>query len=1311
MLLNRLSNSQKTPVDINLLPPGIFLLQIGDTEKHAFKLIKKTKNLMMKTFLFLFVFFFTSYISSAQQFEWANKFGNSITNSNQLSSGKSIAIDKAGNIYTTGFFADTVDFDPGSGTFNLFSAGGLDIFISKFSTSGTFLWAKRIGGLGRDVVAAIKIDTIGNIFITGDVEGTVDFDPGVGVFNLTAGSQGNTFICKLDTTGNFVFAKATGGTTTNSLAIDNAGNIYTAGLVYSSGDFDPGPGTYYLYNGGIFISKLNAAGNLLWAKNIGTFANIDCYAIDLDNYGNVYATGFFANTTDFNPGTSVFNLIPSGIYRESFVWKLNSLGNFVWARKIGGSKSIGTSINVEPNGNIYSTGSFTGTRDMDPGTGVFNLSTGSEQNDDMYISKLDTAGNFLWAKSIGGPGPQSCTTIKTDSSGNIYTTGNFWSDDTDFDPGAGIFKMKITNRYFDIFISKLNNSGEFIWAKRISGSNNNNEKISNSIFFGKNNKLYTTGSFVGTVDFDPGSGEYNLTSGILRSAYVHAMCNFNILISTNPVICGGNNLNLTVNTVAGATYNWTGPNSFTSTTQNPTISNTTPFISGNYTVTVNNGCSASETIGISVKPKPVIIPVSNSPICVGDTLKLSVNDFGFSATYSWSGPNNFNYYSQIPFNPNHNPSILNATIAASGTYKIVIIDSNSCKDSNTVNVIINPKPTLSISSSSNSVCFGNNITLTATGAKTYNWTGGITNGISFKASNLQTYDVIATDSNGCVSIGTKQIIVNNLPSVSFNTLASTQCSGPCNGSIEISGFNGTPPYSYLWDSTLNNKTTAIVNSLCQGKYSVRVGDYHGCFGYDTTSISIASISNPNIYLTNLAAIDQVNISPSFASYYSYNLPATITPPLSNPRNFVDPGKKARFKVECTNKKANGQSVVSGICKVRSNNPYILITDSSSALNNIGWNNKAWSADEFEIDINPNTPPGTNAYIDFVVQESGNNYITSCIAIPIRPLVYSKTTTVTIDDDSNPDSKGNDNDTCDANEIIEFYPWLNNTSTLNAEYVRGKLENLDNHNYINIWNGVAGVGTTVYNSTWWNFSFGKPQTISSFDFNTTPEYDFVFNHNTTNTKNNFNLYMVMAGGFKLFSDTALSLVQWSLPYNFVANSYADTLTLDKYTMGLPNSSTSAVLNVSSNRNWTSSGVANWVTLTPGSGTGNANLNVTVGANPGSTIRTNTITFTAGTVNKTLTITQDAAVGLNEIKSAIQINIYPNPSSGIFTFENYGNQNCEVQLFDVNGMQADRFAIQANRVQTLDYTHLSDGLYLIFVRAANGSVFSSKVLVSK
>ncbi len=1158
----------------------------------------------------------------AQQLLWAKQFGHNVGDSLKYSFGQSIDVDKTGNIYTVGSFTGSVDFDPGIGTFNLISAGNFDIYISKLSPSGSFIWAKRIGGSGRDNGSFIKIDSIGSIFITGDFENTVDFDPGNGTSNLTA-LAGKTYLCKFDSIGNFVFAKATGGSLSNSIGIDRLGNIYTSGEVYSSGDFDPGTGFFYINNGGMYISKLSPLGNFIWAK--GITGGIDCNSIGLDNNGNVYSTGSFQNSVDFDPGSQNYNLTANST-NQSFLLKLSSSGNFVWAKNIGGL-SIGYSIALDNSNGVFTSGSFAGNRDFDPGTGSFNLSSGADNNEDAYISKLDTAGNFIWAKRIGGPGPEVSFFIKLDSLGNVYTTGSFWSDQTDFDPGIDIYKIKSNNNYFDIYLSKLSNSGNFIWAKKFGDQNNNLENYCKSLCFGKNNQIYSTGRFFGTVDFDPGSSDYNLTSTAISgsSTFIHAMCNFNITITTVPVVCGGQSLNLNVNNVFGATYNWTGPNGFSSNIQNPIVSNVSSFAAGNYTVTVNNGCSASESISIAVKPKPILLLTSNSPVCIGDTLKLNINNLGFTATYNWSGPNNFNYLSSIPFNPNRNASIINSTLAANGLYKVVIKDSNNCVDSSVINVIINSKPIININASSNAVCFGQNITLTASGAKTYNWSDGIVNGVPFAASLITSFNVIAIDSNGCKTNATKQINVNNLPFLETVTTNNSKCSGTCNGSINVLETFGNPPFNYLWDSTTNYKTTKDLNSLCEGMYVLKVTDINSCYNYDTSYISITPVTNPNIYLTNLAAIDQVKLSPAFASFYSYNLPTSINANPSNPRNFVDPGKKARFKVECTNQKANGQSIVSGICKVRSNSTFIKITDSSSALNNIGWSKNAWSADEFEIDIDSKIPQGNSVFIDFVVQENGQEYATTCISIPISPLVYSPTITSTIDDDNNPDSKGNDNDICDPNETIEFYPWLDNNSPLNAEYVRGKFENLDNHSFIKIWNDTPGVNTRVFDATWWNFSFAKPQTINLFSKNTTPEYDFVFDYKNNTTTNDFKLYLVLAGGFRLFNGDALSLVQWSLPYTF-----------------------SNKESVSINDNW------------------------------------NKYNY---------------------------LNIYPNPSTGILTFENNGIEPNEVQVFDINGKLVDSFRLDKNSTKTINYNSFSSGLYLVNVTCENGKVSNSKIVISK
>jgi hypothetical protein len=146
--------------------------------------------------------------------------------------GYSIAIDASGNVYTTGFFYGTADFDPGAGTFNLTTAGNGDIFISKLDSSGNFVWAKQMGAADYDYGNSIALDAAANVYTTGTFLGTVDFDPGAGTFNLTSAGGIDIFICKLDSSGNFAWAKKAGAINDDeghSIALDAFGNVHIAG--------------------------------------------------------------------------------------------------------------------------------------------------------------------------------------------------------------------------------------------------------------------------------------------------------------------------------------------------------------------------------------------------------------------------------------------------------------------------------------------------------------------------------------------------------------------------------------------------------------------------------------------------------------------------------------------------------------------------------------------------------------------------------------------------------------------------------------------------------------------------------------------------------------------------------------------------------------------------------------------------------------------------------------------------------------------------------------------------------------------------
>lgn len=397
---------------------------------------------------------FISKLDASGNFVYAKSIGGTSGGSY----GTSISLDASDNVYITGGFHGTVDFDPGAGTFNLTSSGGSDIFILKLGSSGNFVYAKSLGGTGDDVGNSIVTDVLGNVYTTGSFQETTDFDPGVGTFNLTSAGGNDIFISKLDSTGNFIYAKSMGGTDNYdigySIAIDTFNNVYTTGSFRTTADFDPGVGTFNLTSMGgweIFILKLNSSGNFIWAKQMGGTWYDESYSISLDASCNVYTTGYFQSTADFDPGVGTFNLTSTG-YRDIFISKLDSSGNFIWAKRMGGtSDDYGYSIALDVYGNVYFTGLFSGIADFDPGSGTFNLT--SVGYSDIFISKLDASGNFVYAKSLGGISFDEGRSITLDASGNIYTTG-YYNGTADFDPGIGTYNLTSAGGA-DFFVCKL----------------------------------------------------------------------------------------------------------------------------------------------------------------------------------------------------------------------------------------------------------------------------------------------------------------------------------------------------------------------------------------------------------------------------------------------------------------------------------------------------------------------------------------------------------------------------------------------------------------------------------------------------------------------------------------------------------------------------------------------------------------------------------------------------------------------------------------------------------------------------------------
>ena len=353
---------------------------------------------MKKTILTIIIFLLPVSLFA----QWAIKMGG--TNTDQ---GKSMVVDESGNTYITGNFQGTADFDPGNGIYNLISNGAIDIFLAKYAPDGSFIWAKNIGGVNIDGANSIAIDGSGNLIVTGYFRSTVDFDPDNETYNLSSIGQDDVFFAKYAPDGSFIWAKSFGGTSYDyggSIVVDGIGNLYIIGYFEDTADFDPGIGTHILINnsGGrdVYFAKYAPDGSFIWAYSFGDTPWDFGRSIAVDESGNVYITGEFEGTADFDPGVGIYNLTSNGL-SDIFFAKYSSDGSFLWAANFGGiSYDYGGSVFIDGSGNLYITGGFQGTADFDPSGGIHNLI--SAGNLDIFFAKYSSDGSLIWANRVGG---------------------------------------------------------------------------------------------------------------------------------------------------------------------------------------------------------------------------------------------------------------------------------------------------------------------------------------------------------------------------------------------------------------------------------------------------------------------------------------------------------------------------------------------------------------------------------------------------------------------------------------------------------------------------------------------------------------------------------------------------------------------------------------------------------------------------------------------------------------------------------------------------------------------------------------------
>jgi hypothetical protein len=275
------------------------------------------------------------------------------------------------------------------------------------------------------------------------------------------------------------------------------------------------------------------------------------------------------------------------------------------------------------------------------------------------------------------------------------------------------------------------------------------------------------------------------------------------VVGSNSPICAGETLNLTATTsTSGVSWSWIGPGSYSSTSQNPSVNNTNVAMSGVYTATATlNGCSVADTVHVLVKPSPTPASASsNSPVCAGDTLHITIGTSTTGVSYSWAGPNSFSANTQ-------NTYVAGSTTAASGWY-VATLNLNGCLHKDSTQATVHPIPATPAVSYSNPMCVGETLQLNATTVNnaTYNWTG-----VGNYSSTLQnptrgnmqfgdtgTYSVTATI-NGCTSpAGQVKVYINPVPFVViFPTPGDSICVGEQASFTALpNNHGGTPAYQW-----------------------------------------------------------------------------------------------------------------------------------------------------------------------------------------------------------------------------------------------------------------------------------------------------------------------------------------------------------------------------------------------------------------------------------------------------------------------------------------------------------------------------------
>ncbi len=419
----------------------------------------------------------------AQNFQWAKREG-----SWAYDYGYGIVNDNSGNVYVAGKYEMNANF---SDTILPNESSNHDIYVARYSSSGTLNWIRTGGGTLGDYAHGVACDNT-YLYVAGEIEGygnLITF-PGSSI-TLNSVGDNDIFLSKYDLNGNLLWAKSAGGNADDkalTVTYDNFGNMYIAGLFNDTATFG---GTTTIYGAGgndVFIAKYDPNGDLQWVHQAGGPGRDEAKSIKCDASGNIYICGMYADGAVFGNQTLSTPNTNSGHYSNTFLAKYSPSGTLSWVKTAGGDyDDVGWSITIDNSDKIYMTGEYNAYALFDS----YHLTTSG--NADIFVACYDGTGSVQWVRGAGGPLIDRARGIGCAGS-SIYITGQFGST-------ATFGNQTVTAAdSSDIFIAVIDNNGNYLWATSVGGAPDNFEPLGyesgNAICAEVGGNVYATGSLL-----------------------------------------------------------------------------------------------------------------------------------------------------------------------------------------------------------------------------------------------------------------------------------------------------------------------------------------------------------------------------------------------------------------------------------------------------------------------------------------------------------------------------------------------------------------------------------------------------------------------------------------------------------------------------------------------------------------------------------------------------------------------------------------------------------------------------------------------